>query len=74
MIYLYVITRDNSATMRAIMALALAQYEDLFSSLLAVTLNGVRMARHVGYSVASVRVYRLRVMCHGRGALYLPAE
>jgi len=30
MIYLYVITRDNSATMRAIMALALAQYEDLF--------------------------------------------
>ena len=30
MIYLYVITRDNSATMRVIMALALAQYEDLF--------------------------------------------
>jgi len=27
---LYVIIRDNSATMRAIMALALAQYEDLF--------------------------------------------
>ena len=27
---LYVITRDNCATMRAIMALALAQYEDLF--------------------------------------------
>ena len=56
------------------MALALAQYEDPFSSLLAVTLNGVRMARHVGYSVASVRVYRLWVMCHGRGALYLPGE
>ena len=30
MICLYVITRDNSATMTAIMALALAQYEDLF--------------------------------------------
>ena len=29
MIYLYVITH-NSATMRAIIALALAQYEDLF--------------------------------------------
>jgi len=28
------------------------------------------MARHVGYSVAFVRVYRLRVMCHGRG-LYI---
>ena len=27
---LYVITSDNSATMRAIMALALAQYGDLF--------------------------------------------
>ena len=27
---MYVITRDNSATMRAIMAQALAQYEDLF--------------------------------------------
>jgi len=27
---LYVITRDNSATMKAIMDLALAQYEDLF--------------------------------------------
>jgi len=30
MIFLYVITQDNSATMRATMALALAQYEDLF--------------------------------------------
>ena len=30
MIYLYVIIRDNSATMMAIMALALAQYEDIF--------------------------------------------
>jgi len=28
--FLYVITWDNSATMRAIMALALAHYEDLF--------------------------------------------
>ena len=56
------------------MALALAQYEDLFSSLLAVTLNGVIMARHIGYSAASVPMYRLRVMWHGRRALYLPAE
>jgi len=60
--------------MRAIMALALAQYEDPFSSLLAVTLNGVIMARHIGYSAASVPMYRLRVMWHGRRALYLPAE
>jgi len=30
MICLYVIIQDNSATMRAIMALALALYEDLF--------------------------------------------
>jgi len=42
----------------------------IFSSLLAITLNGVRMARHVGYSAASVPVYRLCVMCHGRG-LYI---
>jgi len=27
---LYVFTQDNSETMRAIMALALAQYEDIF--------------------------------------------
>ena len=65
---------DNSYNHEGYMALVLAQYEDFFSSLLAVTLNGVRMTRHVGYSVASVHVYRLRVMCHGRGALYLPAE
>jgi len=30
MIYLYVIIYDNSATMRAILSLALAPYEDLF--------------------------------------------
>jgi len=51
------------------MALVLAQYDDLFFSLLVVTLNGVRIAKQVGYSAASVRVYRLRVMCHGRGSI-----
>ena len=47
----------------------------IFSSLLVVTLNGVRMTRHVGYSAASVRVYRLCVICHGRGLyICLPSE
>ena len=33
------------------------------------------MARHIGYSVASVRVYRLQVMCHERGLyICLPSE
>jgi len=46
-----------------------------FTSLLVVTLNGVRMARHVGYSAASVPVYRLRVMCHGMGLyICIPSE
>ena len=33
------------------------------------------MTRHVGNSAASVRVYRLQVMCHGRGLyICLPSE
>jgi len=43
-----------------------------FSSLLAVALNGIRMARHVGYSAASVLICIRGVsLCHLEGGLYI---
>jgi len=65
---LYVITRDNSATMRAIMALALAHMKT-FSSLLEVTQTGARGVCRFGYSAASVFMcIGCASLCHWKGA------
>jgi hypothetical protein len=50
--YLYVIIRDIQYSYEGYMALALVAQETFFS-LLVVTLNGVRMACHVGCRTAS---------------------
>jgi hypothetical protein len=50
--YLYVIIRDIQYSCEGYMALALV-VQETFSSLLEVTLNGVRMACHVGCRIAS---------------------
>jgi len=52
------------------MALALAQYEDLF--LLEVTRKGARGACRFGYSAASVLMYiGCASLCHLEGGLYI---
>ena len=59
------------------MALALAQYENLFSSLLEVTFIGVRMSCQIMYSAASVSLcIGYTSLCHREGELYiyLPSE
>jgi hypothetical protein len=58
------------------MALALV-VQETFSSLLEVTLNGVRKACHVGCRASPwPSVYRLRLLCHWEGGFYicLPSE
>jgi hypothetical protein len=58
------------------MALALV-VQETFSSLLVVTLNGVRKACHVRCSASPwPSVYRLRLLCHREGGFYicLPSE
>ena len=59
------------------MPLALAQYEDLFSSLLDVTFIGVRMACRIGYRIASTLMcIAMMELCHSTGGSYicLPSE
>ena len=58
------------------MALALAQYEDIFS-LLEVTFIGVRIAWWIGYSASSILLsIGCMSLCHREGGLYicLPSE
>jgi hypothetical protein len=68
--------RDIQYSCEGYMALALV-VQETFSSLLEVTLNGVRMACHVGCSASPwPSVYRLRLLCHREGGFYicLPSE
>jgi hypothetical protein len=74
--YLYMTIRDIQYSCEGYMALALV-VQETFSSLLVVTLNGVRMACHFGCSASPwPSVYRLRLLCHREGGFYicLPSE
>jgi hypothetical protein len=57
------------------MALALV-VQETFSSLLVVTLNGIIMACHIGYRIASsLMSIAMKEVCHlKRGFLHLPVE
>jgi hypothetical protein len=56
------------------MALALV-IQEIFSSLLVVTLNGVRMACHVGCRTSSLMSIAAKEVCNlKRGFLHLSAE